>query len=344
MKAQGTLILTRTDIASLLSMKACIHAVEDAFRMRAESRALATGMLHIESQDGEFHIKAGGLKLERTYFGLKANGGFFRNVERYGLPNIQGAILLFDGDNGYPLALMDSIEITAQRTGAATAVAARHLARASSSVVTIFGCGIQGRAQLGALKHVFPSIELVHAFDLDRQRAAAYAAEMEADMGVPVVAGAGLEEATARSDIIVTCTPSRQYYLCKHHVGPGTFIAAVGADSPDKQELEPSLMIGNKVVVDIYEQCAKVGEVHHALELGLIRPEDVHGELGEVIVGRLPGRTSAQEIIIFDATGTALQDVAAAAVVYERALGDGVGRVVNLSEGGRKVNATLCSE
>jgi ornithine cyclodeaminase/alanine dehydrogenase-like protein (mu-crystallin family) len=113
-------------------------------------------------------------------------------------------------------------------------------------------------------------------------------------------------------------------------VAKGTFIAAVGADSPDKQELDPALMRGNKVVADILEQCATIGELHHALEKGLLTRAEVHAELGEVVTGRKPGRTSEEEIIIFDSTGTALQDAAAAAIVYEKAVSDGSGVMLNL--------------
>lgn len=141
---------------------------------------------------------------------------------------------------------------------------------------------------------------------------------------INVVATSDLVGATKESDVCVTCTPSRRYYLEKGDVSPGTFIAAMGADSPDKQELDPELLKSSKVVVDILEQCAQVGELHHAIEKGM-RREDVYAELGEIISGNKPGRTSKEEIIIFDGTGTALQDVAAAAAVYGRALRAGKG-------------------
>lgn len=332
MNVQGTIILTRSQISALLTLEDCINAVEDAFRMHAEGRTLASGLLHIDADEGEFHIKAGGLKLDRTYFGLKANGGFFRNMERYGLPNIQGAILLFDGDTGYPLAFMDSTEITIQRTGAATAVAAKYLAKPDSSVATICGCGNQGRIQLEALKKVLPGIERGFAFDIDEQRASLFASQMSERLDMTINPVASLDEITQQSDVVVTCTPSRHPYLRRDHIRPGTFVAAVGADSPDKQELDPSLLIGNTIVVDILEQCAKVGELHHALDAGLITLQDVHGELGDVVAGSVPGRTSAAETVIFDATGTALQDVAAALVAYERAISRDVGSKSHLNE------------
>ena len=242
-----------------------------------------------------------------------------------------GAILLFDAQNGYPLAILDSIEITIKRTGAATAVAARRLARPDSRTVTLCGCGNQGRVQLESLRQVLP-IERVYAFDADPAKAAAYAGEMSAKLSIEVEAlvERDLEAACGRSDIIVTCTPSKRPFLMQRFVRPGTFVAAVGADSPDKQEMESGLLAGHKVVGDILEQCARVGELHHAIEAGLMRKEDAHGELGEVLLGKVAGRDSDEEIIVYDATGTALQDTAAAAACYRKALQEGQGTVVNL--------------
>lgn len=331
MKAPGTLVLKREEISSLLTLADYITAVEEAFRMHAEGRSLAPGLLHVDSHPGEFHIKAGGLKLERTYFGLKVNSSFFENRARYGLPNIQGAVILFDGESGSPLAVMDSIEITIQRTGAAVAVAAKYLARSDSLIATICGCGNQGRIQLMAVFQVLPITE-AYAFDTNEKVARLYATEMSRALGIAVTPEPNLESAVQRSDVVITCTPSKEHYLLKNYVRPGTFIAAVGADSPDKRELEPTLLVGNKVVVDILEQCADVGELHHALDAGLVTEQDVHGELGEVVAGKIGGRTSEEEITIFDTTGTALQDVAAAVMAYKRAVEAGVGVTLDLSD------------
>ena len=317
-KPPETLLLNRSEVARLLPFGECVEAVENAFRLHAQGKSLRSALLHVDSQDGEFHIKAGGLDLGRLFFGLKVNGGFFQNIIRFGMPNIQGVILLADGENGYPLALMDSREITAKRTGAATAVAAKYLAREGSEIATVCGCGTQGRMQLRALAHVLP-LKQVFAFAREVTKAVAFAREMREQMGLKITITNDLKDAVAQSDVCVTCTPSREFFLTKDCVSPGTFIAAVGADSPAKQELEPSLVRSSKVVVDILEQCAEVGELHHAIKQGMSK-EDVHAELGEIVAGRKPGRTSKEEIIIFDSTGTALQDVAAAAAVYQKAL------------------------
>jgi alanine dehydrogenase len=331
MKAKGTLLLTRKRVAALLTIEESIAAVEHAFKLYGEGRTAPPGILGVQAEDGGFHIKAGLLELDRSYFAAKINGNFPENVKRFGLPVIQGVIVLCDGESGYPLALMDSIEITIQRTGAATAIAAKYLARSDTKTVTICGCGNQGRISLRALTKVH-GIERVWAYDRDQLQAQRFASELAEELRINIEPVSDLEAAVRQSDICITCTPSKQTFLKKDFVAPGTFIAAVGADSSEKQELEPALLSRNKIVVDILEQCASIGELHHALEAGLLTKEDVHAELGEVIAGVKPGRTSSDEIIIFDSTGMALQDVITAAAVYEKALSEGITSLIDFAQ------------
>lgn len=325
----GTLLLARSDVVALLDLEECITAVEEAFRLHGEGKAPAPGILGFPYPGGGFHIKAAGLDLARRYFAVKVNGNYSRNPELHSLPAIQGVLALFDAQNGSPLALMDSIAITIARTGAATAVAARHLARRGAAVATVCGCGNQGRVQLAALALVC-RLERVHVFDLDASRSARFAEELSAELHLDVRAAADLPAALAASDVCVTCTPSRGFFVRQEDVRPGAFVAAVGADSPEKQELDPRLVASAKLVVDIREQCAEMGELHHALAEGLMGVDNVHAQLGEIVAGKRPGRESDTEIIVFDSTGTALQDVAAAAVVYEKAVAAGAGRILSL--------------
>jgi alanine dehydrogenase len=320
----GTLVLTKADVADLLSIDECIDRVERAFRLNAEGKAIAPVIVGVHVERGGFHIKAAGLRTDRAYFATKVNANFPGNAERSGLPTIQGVIVLFDVDNGYPLALLDSTEITGVRTAAATAVAARHLARTDSSVVTICGCGVQGRDQLRALARVRP-IRTVLAFDTQIDRAETYARSMSRELGLDVRAVSDLRGAARQADICVTCTTSRRPILARGDVKPGGFVAAVGADNPEKQEIDPSLLAASAVVVDVLEQCATIGDLHHALEAGVMTRADVRAELGEIVAGHKRGRRSDDEIVVFDSTGTALQDVAAAALVFERAIATGRG-------------------
>ena len=328
MRAEGTLLLTRRDVADLLDLDDCIAAVEEAFRLEGEERTPRPGILSYPVGRGGFHIKMAALSLSRPYFAAKVNGNFSANPERFGLPAIQGVIVLCDAENGYPLALMDSIEITILRTGAATAVAAKFLARPDSTVVTICGCGNQGRVQLRALARVLP-IEKVFAYDARAEAAEIFARDM-ASLGVEIVVVAEPGRAVRSSDVCVTCTPSRRPFLRRGEISPGSFLAAVGADAAEKGELDPALLASAMLVVDSLEQCATIGELHHALEEGLLARSAVHAELSEIVAGKRPGRRSPEEIAIFDSTGTALEDAAAAALVYERAVRAGRGVVLDL--------------
>jgi alanine dehydrogenase len=158
-----------------------------------------------------------------------------------------------------------------------------------------------------------------------RSDSTAAARRLSQELKLEVSPAADLTAATLQSDVIVTCTPAKRWFLSKDQVRPGTFIAAVGADSPDKQELEPALLAGSSVVCDLVGQCSQVGDLHHAIAAGLMTPQEIRGELGAVIAGHAPKRLKEDEIIIFDSTGTALQDTAAAALVYEggKALANG---------------------
>lgn len=324
-----TLLLTRHDVASLLSLELCTAAVSDAFAAHAQGRTLGTGLLGMHVAGGGFHIKAAGLGGEHPMFAAKVNGNFADNEARFGLPRIQGVIVLFDARHGFPLAVMDSIEITALRTAAATAVAADHLARRDARMVTIVGCGRQSRLQIRAVALV-REVERVFACDLDRARAASFAADMSQALRVPVEVVDDVAAAARRSDIIVTCTSALRPVLSVEDVGPGTFVAAVGADSDTKQEIAPALMSASAVVPDLLDQAAAIGDLHHAIAAGVMTREDVRAELGAVVAGLAVGRRSEDETVIFDSTGTALQDVAAARIVYERARRTGNGSAVDL--------------
>ena len=325
------LILTRHQIAGLLTFEDYVSAVGHAFRAHAEGCAMTPALMHVSAPDGEFHIKAGGLLSPEPYFGLKSNGGFFQNRERYGMPNIQGMVILASAANGLPLAVMDSMEITIQRTAAATAIAARYLARKDCSVVTMCGCGNQGRIQLRAICHTLP-IQKAFAFGLTLEKSRAFAEAMSAELNIVVEPTADLRAALRQSDVCVTCTPARKALIFAEDVPPGMFIAAVGADSPDKQELDAHLLPLASIYGDLLDQCAAVGEFHHGIRHGLVKRQDFRGELGALIAGTADGRTRADEITIYDSTGTALQDVAAAVAVYRKAKAAGVGIEIDLAQ------------
>lgn len=292
------------EISTLLTMDDCIAAVEDAFRAYGERRLVPPQSLGVHAARGTFHLKTAIGDL----FAAKINANFPTNLER-GLPTIQGVIVLMSVDDGTPLAILDSAVITTMRTAAATAVAARYLARRDARTLAIIGCGTQGHAHVEALR-----LENVYAYDTDPARAERFARATGA------VVAPTIDDAVANADIIVTCTPSRTPILDAHHLHRGLFIAAVGADNPEKHELAPELMREAIVVADILEQSATMGDLHHAIAAGVMTRADVHGELADIICGRVRGRGNEDEVFVFDSTGTALQDLAVAAIAYARAV------------------------
>ena len=317
-----TLLLSRSDVERLLTPDACIAAVEDAFRRHALGDAPAPGMLGMHVGEGSFHVKAASLTLARPYFAAKLNANFPGNAVSRAWPTIQGVVALCDATNGSPLEVMDSMAITALRTAAATAVAAKYLARAGCDTVLVCGCGGQSRAQIAALLRVRTPRRIL-AYDRDTARAVEFAATLHRETHIESVEVTDLGRAVAASDIVVTCTTAQRYFIERGMVRPGTFVAAIGADNENKQEIDPRLLAASTVVTDLTGQCAAIGDLHHAIEAGVMSCADVHAELGQVAAGLKPGRTRDDEITVFDSTGTALQDVAAVAVAFERALEQG---------------------
>ncbi|MGH7515104.1 MAG: ornithine cyclodeaminase family protein [Gemmatimonadales bacterium] len=333
----GTLVLARTEVARVLRMPECIEAVERAFLRHARQETIPPGVLSVHVEGGGFHIKSAGLLDTadgRPVFAAKVNANFPGNPDRNGLPTIQGVIAVFDAADGRLLALLDSIEVTSLRTAAATAVAAKYLAP-DAATVTICGCGEQARHQLRAVACV-RSVKRVMAMDLNPERAQRFASDMTAELELDVTVIRDPDDAARDTSIWVTCTPAHRWFLGRAHVAAGAFVAAVGADNPEKQEIEPALLAGSVVVVDVLEQCAAIGDLHHAIAAGLMRREDVRAELADVVSGRKPGRLSPDEIVVFDSTGTALEDVAAATLVYERARSSGAGLTVDLGRRERR--------
>lgn len=313
-----TLILSRRTIASLMDQADWIDAVDTGFRASAQGRATSPAPMSIDGDGGAFHAKGASLELDRLYVALKLNGNFPGNPEARGLPTIQGALLLCDGRTGSLLAVMDSIEITLRRTAAATALAARYLARPDSEVVLICGCGEQGAAHLAALRHVLP-LRRGYAWDRDAEKATAFARAARDDR-FEVEAVTTLAPAALQSDVIVTCTTARSPFLKSSFVRPGTFVAAVGADSPEKSEIDPELLVRSRLIADVADQCVVMGDTHHAIRAGVIDRTAIVAEMAQIVVGNPQGRRSPDDIVVFDSTGSALQDVASAAAIHRRAL------------------------
>ena len=277
-------------VASLLTLgELCTPWRPRSSSMPGGSSAVPAVGNHV--QGGGFHVKTAALGAHPGYFAAKVNANFPDNHARFGLPTIQGVIALFDLASGRPLALLDSIEITSLRTAAASAVAARHLARADARAVT--SAAAEHRAG-----HLAPSARSADASVCRRRRPAAgvkVCRQWALEFGIDGTPNEPFAAAIQASDICVTCTPAHQPILQLENIRPGLFIAAVGADSPHKQELEPAVLGQSKVVVDVVEQAASIGELHHAIDAGVMTAAGIHAELGPLSTER-PVRTSGRDV------------------------------------------------
>lgn len=322
------LILSRSEAERVFTMKDALEAVEEAYRAQGEGKVInpmATSFV-VPGYNGEVDIKSAYIE-SMNCSGLKFAGGYWDNPVKYGLPSVIGVILIADGSNGMPLAIMDGTHVGAYRTGAAGGVAAKYLARKESEKVAIIGTGNQGRLQLMALLENF-DIRKVYAYDRDKARRAAYAEEMTRKTGVEVVSLDEPRKAVAQADIVVTATPATEAIVFDDWVRPGTHINAIGADMPGKQELDPLIFKRAKAVVDLREQCVEIGEIQNPIREGVITELDIYAEIGEIVAGKRKGRLEDNEITVFDSTGLGIQDVGAAYRAYVNAKNRNIGKKI----------------
>ena len=316
----STLILTKSDIDSLIDMPSVIDSVEQNFRDFAQGTAKMPSKAYLLVDKGDFRAMpaavpgGAGVKWVNVHTGNRA----------VGLPTVMAVLIYSDPATGYPLAIMDATEITAYRTGATAAIASKYLARKNSHTLGMIGAGSQSYTQLMAHIELFKFTE-IRVYDLYL----AASEKLVKTFDKYPVKITSLEEA-ADCDIVCTLTPAREPVLKKSMIRPGTHINAIGADAAGKEELEPSLLIGATIVVDDVRQASAAGELNVPLSKGIIKPTDIYGTLGEIIEGRKPGRKDARDITIFDSTGVAIEDIATAKLMYERAKKAGTGLSINL--------------
>jgi alanine dehydrogenase len=317
MNAPPVLLLSRDAIAKLATTRDYLAAVQTAFADLAAGRFDVPSVGHIAGVGGMFHIKAAQRAGSTALAVIKVNGNFPNNRVQHDLPTIQGFVALLDAERGCVLALMDSIEITARRTAAATALAAKYLAKPESRTLAMIGCGVQALYHLEALRDV-ALLETIVFCDPSDEAASAFGARVrELNLSARRVADA--KTAARGADIVVSVTTSMRPLLELGDVDPGTFVAGVGADNPAKHELGGELMQASRVIVDSVAQAATLGDLHHAIAAGDMQATDVQGELADLVSGRIAGRSSDDERWVFDSTGLSIQDLAAAAMIYERA-------------------------
>ncbi|MBV8879546.1 MAG: hypothetical protein JO332_06280 [Planctomycetaceae bacterium] len=314
-----TLILSGKDLEKILTMDLAIPAVERAFAAHGRGEAIMPPKLYLplEKYAGDFRAMP---SLLGDAAGVKWVNMHPENPKRFRLPAVMGVYILSDPETAFPLSVMDGTRLTAFRTGAAAAVASRHLAVKQPATIGFIGCGTQARSILAAHRVIYSGFRPIMA-DADPVAAGRFAKEAGGFTATLDQAGS--------CDIICTSTPSRAPVLFRSYVGISTHINAMGADAPGKQELDPRLLHEATVVLDDLAQATESGEVNVPLHAGTYRREQIYGTLGEIVAGRKAGRTGT-EITIFDSTGLAIQDLALARVVFDEARRLGLGTEIDL--------------
>lgn len=320
-----TLILTRRDISRLIDVRASIHVVRRAFLAMARHEAIMPPKLYLTLPRGDDFRAMPAYVRWPPAAGIKWVNVHTRNSRR-GLPTVMAIIVLNDPSTGVPLAVMDGLLITKLRTAAASAVAARALARRNSRVVGLVGCGAQADAQLEALAAVFP-LRRVRVWGFRPDEASRFCRQMRRRLRSIAFEPVTTVQACVReADIVVTLTPSRRPLVRRAWLSAGTHISAVGADAPGKQELDPSILRDAIVVVDEREQSIHGGELNVPIARRRYQARNIHADLGEVLLGRRAGRRNSKQITVFDSTGLAIHDVALGAEVVRLARRKGIGR------------------
>lgn len=323
-------LLDRSQFEKLVGMAEAIEGVDQAYRLFSRQEAgIFPVIVHMfEPGKREMDLKAGHLA-GAGVFGMKMLGWCSENPAR-NLPPLAGLIVVMDVEKQQPLGIIDGTPVTFLRTGAAGAVGARTFARKDSRKALIVGAGNQGRAQLWGLSLAMPGLETISICDIIDTQSLCFVEEQQPRypaFNLQAVGFSNLAETALESDIIVTCTRSREYFLRKEWVRPGTHINAIGADMPGKQELQPELVASCRIYADSTVQVLAKGECQHAWKLGFLKEEDVT-EIGAVLEGVRVGRTDSKEITLFDATGMAIQDLIVGAIALKRAEEAQLGTVV----------------
>jgi len=326
----SVLILSKNEVESILTMQSCIGVMRDAFKALAkgESYNPLRSIMRLPTKKGLFGMMPG-YTGENDIFGIKAISVFPGNYKE-GISSHQGVVLLFEGDHGRLIAVMDAEVITAIRTAAVSALATDVLARKDAKALAILGAGVQGRRHLESISLV-RSLEKVWVWDISRSYADAYVKSESIHYEFEVLAVSSAEEAVKDADIICTVTPAKSPILKYAWVKPGAQINAVGACTPDAQEIESVLMARSRLYTDCRESLFhEPGDFLIPQREGLITEDHVMGELGELLTGKAKGRQSEKDITLFKSLGLSIEDLAAGHYVYERAVAEKTGISLDL--------------
>jgi len=325
------ILLSKSQVSSLLSMAESIEAVEGAFRELALGTATMPTRLSLSIPE-----KQGWLGVMPAYLAqaesltTKIVTVYQNNATRHGIPNVLAAVILNDVETGRIEAIMEGSQITAMRTGAVSGVATKYLARNDAYRLGIFGAGVQARRQLEAVRGV-REIRSVSVYDTRKEMTQDFVAETTAQADVKVSVAKTPDELVRDSDIIVTATTSATPVFNGRNIGPGTHINAIGAFTPSTREVDSETVATSKIVVDSLDAAlAEAGDIIIPLKEGVIQRENVWAELGEIVTGKKAGRTSQEEKTLFKSVGLGIQDAAVASVVFKKACSLGVGTRLDL--------------
>lgn len=334
------LVLSRSDVHKVVDLRRTIADVRDVYRMKAAGDTVVWPLVSHDftEKNGLMDIRSGYVR-GKSVHGLKMLNNFAGNAAR-GLPNFTGMLMVFDSDTGIPMGVLDAALITCMRTGAAGALGADLLAAPGADTVLMVGAGNQAAFLVGATLCLRPGVKRVFIHDpMARESAERAAAEfggrIKNEFGVETgsvsfAAADDLEAAVRVSQIIITATRSTKPLIKREWVDPGTHFSCIGADAPGKEEIDPALFKGARIFADDKDQCVRVGEMELPIKAGVISPDDVAGEIGDLVAGMKKGREKAGDITIFDATGLALLDLAVAKTVIEEAKAKGIGLVADM--------------
>lgn len=337
----------------ILDVKSVIEIVEDVYKLKEEKEAEVFPMVFHEFERGvaDMDIKSGHLT-GANIFGLKLVSWYGENTKK-NIPALIGTVLVFDSNTGVPLGILSAEHITGMRTGAAGSIGAKYLARKDSENVLMIGAGHQSRFQIASILTVMDNIKTVRIYDpIDYENSERLSKdiknilveefldkykdnkkqydELYKKFDINFEPVNNIEEAVGNSDIIISATPSRSPMIKKEWVKKGTHFSCVGSDMEGKQEIDENIFANSKVFVDDMTQAINVGETEIPIKKGVIKEEDIAGEIGALLLGKIEGRTSDKEITIYDTTGIALQDVLTAKKVLELAEDKNLGEVVDI--------------
>lgn len=326
------MILTDEEVKEVLSMPEVLNAVEEAFREKGLGRVQMPPKMYIfyRKYDGDLRVMPSYLE-HLDVSAVKIVNAHPQNRYRFGLPMVMAVVVLVDPKSGFPISIMGASWLTAMRTGAAGGLAAKYLAREDSETICFIGAGVQAKTQLMALSLVLRNIKKVKVYDLIEEASRGFASYATSMMkGLEVEVCKSPRGAVDGADLIVTTTPSREPIVMYEWISKGVHFNCIGADAPGKQEVDPTILLRAKIVVDDMEQAIHGGEINVPIAKGMLRRDQIYGELGEIVAGIKRGRESRDEITLFTSTGLAIQDAVTAKLAYEKAVSRKLGRKLRL--------------